>query len=232
MFAARMTPIIPTDFLQRLIAIGAAQTFSSLSEFFDKYPPDRFGHIMRQSSEFWRNAVRPLSDFELESLVRTLTIAERDFPAFGGGSVSGVIFAFHQLQERTQSSLDELADWVLAHTNNPYVPFGTSNHSARSLSELRAFKKAAAAAKVTRAHVEEERHAAAVARNAEKATHDIFAAIRRKDAKAVQALLLRGARLDAPDETGKTAMAYAQALGHASIIELLQAHANGVRPNA
>ncbi len=227
-----MTSEIPNTFLRRLIAIGETNTFSSLAELFAESPPDRVGHIMRQSPEYWRAVTRPLSDAELEALIRALTIAERDYPSFGGGSVSGVIWAFHQLQERTQSSLDELADWVLARTNNPYVPFGTSNHSARSLPELRASQQHAAAARVARARAEDERHTAAVARKADRATHDIFAAIRRKDTKVVQALLLRGARLDIPDDSGKTAMAYAQALGHASIIDLLEAHANGLRPNA
>ena len=227
-----MTTTIPSRFLQRLIAIGELNDFASLRELFVEYPPDRVGHFMRQHADFWHSLTDSLSESEHESLIRAITVAERDYPAFGGGSVSGVIWAFLRLQHRTQSSLEVLADWILAHTDNPYVPFGTSNHSARSLSELRAFQRQAAAARVARASAENERHSAAVARKGDKATHDIFAAIRRKDTKAIQALLLRGARLDVPDNTGKTAMACALALGYAFIIELLQSHANGHGPNA
>lgn len=64
------------------------------------------------------------------------------------------------------------------------------------------------------------------------ASVSLLAFIRRKDTKAVQVLLLRGARLDIPDATGMTALAYAQALGHAPILELLQNNANRLQPNA
>lgn len=227
-----MTTAIPTKFLRRLIAIGESNEFSSLAELFAEFPPERVGHFMRQHGDFWYSLTDSLSDAEHESLIRAITVAERDYPAFGGGSVSGVIFAFIRLQHRTQSSLDALADWILAHTDNPYVPFGTRNLGARSLVEYRAFKLDRAAARVARQRAESVRQAEAAMRVADKATHDLFAAIRCKDTKAVQALLLRGAHLDVPDATGQTAMAYAHSLGHAAIIEILQAHANGLQPNA
>lgn len=227
-----MTTSIPPQFLRRLIAIGESNDFASLSELFAEFPTDRVGHFMRQHFDFWYSLTDSLSETEHESLIRAITVAERDYPAFGGGSVSGVIWAFLRLQHRTQSSLDALADWILAHTDNRYAPFGTSNLGARSLAEFRAFQQDAAAARVARQRVESVRQAAAATRVADKATHDLFPAIRRKDVKAVQALLLRGARLDVPDATGQTAMAYAQSLGHAAIIKILQAHTNGLQPNA
>jgi hypothetical protein len=220
-----MTPEFPSSFLRRLIAIGETNVFSSLPELFREFPPERVGHFMRQRPDFWYSLADSLPEAELEALVRAITIAERDYPEFGGGSVSGVIWAFRRLQYRTHNNLDSLADWILAHTNNPWAPFGSSNYGARSLAEFRAFQQRAATARVERARNESERQSAAAVRIADKATHDIFAAIRRKDIKAVEALLLRGARLNIPDDTGKTAMAYAQSLGHAAIIELLQAHA-------
>lgn len=227
-----MTSSMPTKFFQRLIAIGASNDFASLAELFAEFPPDRVGHFMRQHWNFWNSLTDSLSEAEHESLIRALTVAERDYPAFGGGSVSGVIWAFLRLQQRTQSSLDALADWILAHTNNDNVPFGTSNLGARSLAKYWARTQDRADARYARQRAESARQAAATTRAADKATYDLFPAIRRKDIKAIQALLLRGARIDVPDTTGQTAMAYAQSLGHVAIIEILQAHANGLQPIA
>jgi hypothetical protein len=227
-----MATEIPTIFLRRLIAIGESQDFSELRQLFAEFPPDSVGHFMRQSPQFWYSIADSLSDLELEALIRALTVAERDFPSFGGGSVSGVIWTFKRLDQRKAGGIDALADWILARTANDYVPFGRSNGGARSLAELDAYRHRVAERRISRQRAEEERHTTAAERKAERATHDIFSAIRRKDTKGVQALLLRGARLDVPDASGVTALAYAQALGHAPILELLQDKANGLQSNA
>ena len=166
------------------------------------------------------------------ALIRAITVAERDFPSFGGGSVSGVIWTFHRLDQRKAGSVDALADWILAHTENIYVPFGRNNGGARSLAELDAYRHRVAERRTSGRVAEEERHTSAAERKAEKATHDIFSAIRRKDTKAVQALLLRGARLDIPNASGITALAYAQTLAHAPILQLLQNNLTALQPNA
>jgi hypothetical protein len=227
-----MTSEMPTKFLRRLIAIGESGSFGSLEELFAEFPPERVGHFMRQHWDFWNSLTDSLSETEHESLIRALTVAERDYPAFGGGSVSGVIWAFRRLQQRTQSGLEVLADWILAHTNNDNVPFGTTNLGARSLAEYSIRKQERAGARDARQRAESQRQSAAAARVSDKATRDLFPAIRRKDGKAVQALLLRGARLDVPDASGQTALAYAESLGNTDIAEILQAHASGIRPEA
>lgn len=227
-----MTAEIPTTFLQRLIAVGESQDFSELHQLFTEFPPERVGHFMRQTPEFWYSIAESLSDVELEALIRAITVAERDFPPFGGGSVSGVIWTFRCLEQRKHSGMDVLADWILARTANDYAPFGRSNGGARSLAELDAYRHRVAERRTSRQGAEEERHATAVERKAEKATHDIFSAIRRKDTKAVQALLLRGARLDISNDSGVTALAYAQALGHVPILELLHDKTNRIQSSA
>ena len=223
---------MPTKFLRRLIAIGGSDDFASLAQLFVEFPPERVGHFMRQHWDFWDSLTDSLSEAEHKSLIRALTVAERVYPAFGGGSVSGTIWTFRRLQQRTHSSLDELADWILAHTNNDNVPFGSSNLGARSLAEYGARKRERAAVRDARQRAESARQSAAASRVADKATHDLFPAIRRKDVKAVEALLLRGARLDVPDAAGQTAMAYAHSIGHAATIDILRAHSNGFQPNA
>lgn len=217
---------MPTIFLRRLIAIGESQDFSGLRQLFADFPPESVGHFMRESPQFWYSVADSLSDVDLEALICALTVAERDFPSFGGGSVSGVIWTFHRLEQRKHSGIDALADWILARTTNDCVPFGRSNGGARSLAEFSAYRHRVAERRTDRHRAEEKRRATAAQRKAEKATHDIFSAIRRKDTKAVEALLLRGARIDIPDASGVTALAYAQALGHAPILELFYSKTN------
>ena len=123
--------MLPPLFLRRLIAIGESQEFSGLRQLFAEFPPEKVGHFMRQSAQFWDSVANSLSDVELEALIRAITVAERDLPLFGGGSVSGVIWMFHRLQQRKQAELDELADWILGHTSNDWAPYGRTNHGAR-----------------------------------------------------------------------------------------------------
>lgn len=226
-----MKPEIPKDFLLRLIAIGKIEDFSLLPGVFAEYPPHSVGHFMRQPPDWWYAVADALAEKELEALIRSMNIAECNYPSFGGGSVTGTIWAFRRLQQRMHSSLDGLADWLLAHTTNPWVPFGSNNHGARSLTELRGQRERAASMRSEKAFKENERQAVDAVRIADKATHNIFAAIRRKDIKAVHALVLRGARLDAVDPTGNTALAYARSLGYPPVIEWLEAQAAQTPPN-
>ena len=81
---------------------------------------------MRQAPAFWHSIADSLSDDDLESLIKALTIVERDFESLRGGSVSGVIWTFYRLKERLQlaartsgelpletpKNSDDLADWI------------------------------------------------------------------------------------------------------------------------
>jgi len=160
---------IPPIFLKQLIAIGESQDFSALQQLFVEFAPARVGHFMRQSPQFWYSVADTLSDSELEALIRAITVAERDFPLFGGGSVSGVIWTFCSLEQRKGCRLDALADWILAHTANDWAPYGSSNGGARSLAELDAYHHHVAERKAASQKAEEVRHATAVERKAEKA---------------------------------------------------------------
>lgn len=217
-----VTPI-PPAFLRGLIAIGASQDFAGLTQLFEKFPPPSVSHFMRKRPEFWFAIADSLSEADLEALIRALTVAERDFPEFGSGSTSGVIWTFHRLKDRTRSNCDGLADWILAHTTNFYAPF--SNHGARSLAELAARTSQIQERRTVVHDAIEVQRLDAVRRRGEKATREMFGAIRRKDAKAIKALLGKGARIDVPNDAGITALAYAEQCGHMPILSLLQEHA-------
>ncbi len=226
-----MTTRMPTVFLQRLIAIGGSEDFSALTQLFVDFPPRTVGHFMRQRPEFWFQIADSLPDTELEALIRSLTIAERDVPEFAGGSVSGLIWTFRRLRERTGRKYDDLANWILAHTANGWAPYGGSNCGARSLAELADVKNRKCGDRAVRQQAIEEHHVEAAHHKSAKATRDMFAAIRRKDIKAIQALLLRGARIDVPDASGTTALAYAEACGDGPIRDLLLRHVSSSGPD-
>jgi Ankyrin repeats (many copies) len=72
----------------------------------------------------------------------------------------------------------------------------------------------------------EAEHRAAVERKSKKATITIYGAIRRKDIKAVEALLQKGAVINAPNEEGITALDYAKEINDEKVLELLLNHKN------
>jgi hypothetical protein len=213
-----------SDFLRRLIAVGQSGDFAALQQLFTDFPEPRVGHLMRQAYQFWYAIVDAISETEGIALAKALTVAERGFPWFGGGSVSGVIWVFRRLQDKTHRQMDELADWILAHTTNGWAPFGGCNYGARSLAEFREFEQRDAARRAARQQAEADRYAAALIRKSEEATIRLFGAVRRGDTKAICALLTRGGRIDQADSSGHTALTLAESLGNQTAVDLLKAH--------
>lgn len=219
-----MVAEMPPEFLRRLVAIGQSEDFAAMQQLFTDFPEPRVGHLMRQTYQFWYSIVDAISETEAVALAKALAVAERDFPWFGGGSVSGVIWVFRRLQDKTHRQMDDLADWILAHTNNGWAPFGGCNYGARSLAELRELKLQDAAKGSARHQAESDRQAAARTRKSEEATTRLFGAVRRSDAKAICALLARGARTDQTDSSGHSALTLAESLGNQTAVDLLKAH--------
>ena len=75
-----------------------------------------------------------LSTEDLVCLTRGMTLAETVL-SWSGGSMSGVISAFKELQRRGGFDEEELVDWILQRTNNRYVPYGVDNVGRRSYKE-------------------------------------------------------------------------------------------------
>lgn len=93
-------------------------------------------HINRLHWSDWDKVTKTMDTDNLIALVKGLTIAELSFHWIGG-SVSAVIWTFREVQRRDTQISEELADWILQQTNNPYAPFGTHNHGARSFVQYR-----------------------------------------------------------------------------------------------
>jgi len=90
---------------------------------------DRAGEINRRHWREWEATVRAFNVPQLVALVKGLTVAEKTF-SWVGGSVASSIWVFGILHRSADElTARETASWVVAHTANPYSPFGTMRHT-------------------------------------------------------------------------------------------------------
>ena len=132
-----MIPSINNELLARLVGIGRREAFDELQQLLTDFPQVRSGQIMRQPFQEWYELAQGHSREDVIALVKVLTVAERDLPNFCGGSVSPVIPLYRYLLDSTQDDFTELRDWVVAHTQNHYLPFGSGRFRPASLSDYR-----------------------------------------------------------------------------------------------
>lgn len=215
------TPVLPHALLTRLAEIGNASEFGALPSCLRNYPTLMDGQMMRQSPDYWYAVAAKLSDQEVVGLIKALTVVETQIPNFRSGSVAPVIFLFRRLADRNTVAIDVLADWVLEHTDNNYLPWGCSNRGATSAAEYRDICRRVSERKVDIQAAEEARHTEATVRKATKATHDLLSAIKRKDAKAIVALRRKGADVTAEAHEGKSALQIAEEAGIAAVLKAL-----------
>jgi hypothetical protein len=94
-----------------------------------------YDHINRLHGDTWDAVTEGVSIEDLVALVRGLAIAEKQL-RWCGGSVSAVIWTFRRLEWRDKARADQLADWILQYSENPYEPYGSDRGSARSVAEV------------------------------------------------------------------------------------------------
>jgi len=131
--------VVPDNVIKRLIDIGNCSLNLDLDESQIK-DLKIYDKINRLHWNEWYSIADKLNVMDLANLIRGLTIAEKIFN-WTGGSVSAVIWTFRSLQNRDIELANTLADWILKKTNNPWVPFGTQNHGAKSLDEYSSLVK-------------------------------------------------------------------------------------------
>jgi hypothetical protein len=213
-----MAPELSTELIEYLIKLGASGRYDECDDLAERFPNSQSGAFMRLAPQAWYDIAGSLSASQLVALIKTLTVVERRIPRCRAGSVSPVIWLFRKLWERSSDDLSPLIDWVLSHTENPYLPFGSSNYGARSLAEYRELSDYVAQRAKDRRAAEEQRLLDAKKRKAAEATYNLFGALCRRDEKAVAALLLRGADIYAANEHGQTAIEFARSLGLAHLL--------------
>jgi hypothetical protein len=208
----KMAPELSQDLIQHLIDVGASERFADDELIPSCCPSARSGSFMRLAPQAWYEVADSLDDAQIVACIRTLTIIEC-LPNFSAGSVSPVIWLFHKLTERSRDNLTHVIDWVLSHTNNPYLPFGSDNLGAKSLAELSVLSARVAERAKARQADQVGHQIEAKERKATEATRRLFGALRRRDETAIVALLSRGADIYATNEQGLTALEYAQSVG-------------------
>lgn len=116
-------PVLTNELLARLIDIGRREAFDEFQQLLADFPRARSGNFVRQRDP-WAEIAKRYSSDDVKSLIKALTVAERDLPNFNSGSASPVITLYHHLFDMPDADLTELRDWVVAHTRNDYLPFG------------------------------------------------------------------------------------------------------------
>lgn len=130
-----LVPDITNELLARLIDIGRREAFDDFQQLLADFPRARSGNFMRQGHSEWYEVARQYSSDDVMALIKAFTVAERDLPNFNCGSVSPVIQLYHYLLDLSQDELTELRDWVVVHTHNDYLPFGSLRYHPASWSE-------------------------------------------------------------------------------------------------
>jgi len=218
---------IPEMLLRRLIEAGKANDFSQISSVLTLQEQHDFGYIMRLRPESWFSVAEKLSKEDMVALIKCLTITESIYDDWKAGSVSPVIWLFKNLSSREPELSNNVADWVLANTDNDYLPFGTMNLGAKSLIQFSQFKKLSSERKSARREAESNRQDLAKERKAQESTHALIGAVKRNDFQAVKALLAKGADITAKDSEGLSVLEHAKMKGNEKVLELLKPKGSG-----
>jgi hypothetical protein len=137
--------------------------------------------INRLHWDTWNQVLELLPESEHEAVAKGLVIAE-EFHRWSGGSVAAAIWVYVSYCRKFPAQADVLAEWMLAHSTNPWVPFGSNRGSARSLGEHRDQEVSKA---TRRAHSMNEQNAREELRATKEAVRKRLAPYRARTQKAV-----------------------------------------------
>jgi hypothetical protein len=221
-----MSPNRYNNLISCLIAVGKVEDFVNLPILVSL--SEQSTHpLLADSHDQWLATVNSLAPEEILALIKSLTIGEQMFQSWSAGSVSPVIRLFWRLYDIKPAQADMIAEWVLANTKNPYLPFGSMfSGGAKTGAEFRRYLAESYWRAEENVLAERERQRMAKnskgIREAELATQNLFNAVRRGDEKAVEALLNKGARIDDANKDGMSILALAEERGNERIIELIR----------
>lgn len=155
--------------------------------------------------------LKNLEKSDLKKLIQIFTLMDQ---VESRGSVSCVphLLNFHKMAiGASVAEFDQLLDWVLRTNDdrNPWLATGSAIYGVRSLEELKLYRTRKATTKHDRMIYSDNLQATQQQEKKErlrvKANQDIWNAIRRKDKKAIEVLILRGADLEQVNEKGESA---------------------------
>jgi hypothetical protein len=159
---ARMHSEIPTVVVDDLQRLGLEPLVADADTVKARLFP--FDWINRLHWNEWNRVTGIMERDPSVYLARGLVRAEKML-GWSGGSVAASIWVFRMVQRRFPQEADALAEWMLANSDNPWVPFGTNRGDARSLAELEQHLEAKnARRRSSEAHAELQRHLRQVTR--------------------------------------------------------------------
>lgn len=89
-------------------------------------------NINRLSPQIWNVFFNELSDNNIIKLFKGIVLTEKTLK-WTGGSVAGGIWIYKEIERRKIDNDYQIANWALMTTNNPYIPFGSINHSKKNV---------------------------------------------------------------------------------------------------
>ena len=155
--------------------------------------------------------IASLQPAEQASFVKALAVYEETVGGLGS------VTALHRVLPAVSDPDHAIIDWVLANTKSYWY----YSNGAKSFAELQGNRTYDAHHHAEVERQEREREAEAKARKAERATQNLYNAVRRGDAKAVKALLGQGASASATTPEGMSLAEYAEACGRGDIAAIL-----------
>lgn len=157
------------------------------------------------------NRIASLQPAEQAAFVKALAVYE---DSVGG---LGSVTALHRVLPAVSDPDHAIIDWVLSNTKSYWY----YSNGAKSFAEMQGNRTYDVHRHAEVERLEREREAEAKARKAERATQNLYNAVRRGDVKAVRALLSQGASASGTTAEGTGLAEYAEACGRADIAALL-----------
>jgi hypothetical protein len=202
----------PAAIVQALVTYGRDENYSAIASI-----PGAGVHaqVLRFSDSLRRSGldqIEALSPSDRVAFVKALAVFEH---AVGGlGSVTALERVLPLVADEDHAVLN----WILSKTRSYWY----YSNGATSYAELQVSRSEHARRREVNEAREAEREREAKARKAEKASANLFNAVRRGDLKAVQALLQKGASPKGCTPDGIPLMKYAEENGRSAVVELLR----------
>lgn len=199
------------ELIDALLAVGPEDKYAAVRAIPGSGNHDRVVRYTRGLRGPVLDRVVGLAPDQQASFVKALAVYEE---TVGGlGSVTALQYVFRVISDPDHAAFD----WVLANTRSYWYYSG----NAASFAELHAERVWHSHRRQEREASEREREAEARQRKAERATQNLYNAVRRGDIKAVRALLGHGASSAGTTPEGVSLAEYARASGRTEIAELL-----------
>jgi hypothetical protein len=154
--------------------------------------------------------IKSLNKIELKKAIQIFTLMDRLESRGSVSCVSQLLGSYKNLSEIDKAEFDALLDWVLKTNDdkNPWLATGSAVFGVRSLVELEQYQSNNASNKMAKNILSEALMAKQQQDKKEKlrlkANQDIWNAIRRKDKKAIEVHIIRGADLEQINENGES----------------------------